>query len=572
MKVRIQAALVAVAALALVLIGSLAGGRGATSTYAADPTPTPVTTGNIPLIAINPAICVMLEGAAGLAVPAACDQFDLPNADAGHISLMTVESFSGNNDGVLEPDDFSSMDLDGNQVHQMDDWTGGGTSGQGSLWIIAFVSNRAPVTFQTNVGTFVPPLTPNVPGDPHPNSDAASQTWVCDNVVNGAPGVLEDADCGTGAGGTADGVVVARLRARFGDSIADIGPGTVTVRQSITNVATLAFNVVGEPRNVAFTTLESTIQNGITDLQADCNLPTDAAGFLEANSNPFKAIVLAKALDIDGNSVTGAIVNWTPSFGTDPVTKFKVFDGDTKSAGMAAPLTPTLDLGSFGFGAPNIICGTTNPGTVTVKAELSKTVVSGSNTLTLDPQGSDGVKTVDFKVVGEPASISAVADPAAINCDGTSTSTITATVLDAAGDPVATGNEVHFDVQVLGTANPVNAKTNDKGVVTSTITPLAVGATGVPVSVTIGDLATSVRIDCQAGGAPAGGGAPPPAGAAGGAAGGGTGVITGPNTGTGDALAGSGSGVSAWAYALLALGAVALSAGSMLAAARARNR
>ncbi len=420
---------------------------------------------------------------------------------------------------------------------------------------MVWVPNQGPVTFHTNRGVFVPPGYPNSPGGSHPTVDDLGQTWVCDNQTGIIAG-LEDADCGSGYG-AGDHIVVARLVARYNDNIAAIGPGTVTVHQAITDNATLAFRVVGEPHSLEFTTLEGAIQDGVTDKATQCKLPTDAAGFLEANSNPLKAIVLAKVLDIEGNPITGAIVNWS----TD----------DSKKSVMAATLTPTLDLGSFGFGAPNIICGTDDPGTATVTATGGSRVDLGDYHISYaDPEALDTRKKVDFKVVGAPASVTAAAVPAALTCDGTGTSTVTVTVLDAAGTPVTSGNDVQFDVQVLGTANPIVAKTSADGVATSTITPFASRVVGVPVTITVGDVSTSVRIDCTGAAAPA----PPPAPAGGGAApsGGGAGVIIGPNTGTGGALSGSGAGVPVWAYGLLALGAIALSSGSMMAAARTKNR
>lgn len=558
MKVRIRAGLVTMIA-ALALFGG-AGAAHVSQTFAQDATPTatPITTGNLDILGISPAICFLLVASDDSLAAPACHNLDQA------ASLLQTADFLGNGDGEVQPSDFSGIDLDANQVHQMDDFTGP-QADNGSLYIMVWVHNQTSVTFSTNRGVFVPVGYPASPGGPHPTVDDVAQDWVCDNQKGAAHlALLEDADCGAGFG-TGDGVVVARLRARYGSSIADFGPGTVSVRQGIVNVATISFRVVGEPRKLEFVTLESTIQTGQTDPQNECKLPTTAAGFLEANSNPQKAIVLARALDIEGNSITGALVLWEPKFATD-VDGNKIINADTITAGMAAPLTPTLDLGSFGFGAPNIICGTTEPGTVEVVARGS--AIAGDLLLIEDPQATETVKRTSFVVVGDPASITATAAPAAIACDGTQTSTVTATVLDANGDPVTSGNDVHFDVQVLGTANPVNGKTSGEGVVASVISPLAIGSTGVPVTVSIGDIATSVRIDCTVA-APA----PPPAPAGGGApSGGGAGVISGPDTGTGDALAGAGSGLSVWAYALLALGAIALSAGSMLAAARTRNR
>ena len=288
-------------------------------------------------------------------------------------------------------------------------------------------------------------------------ADSAGQTYVCDGQAGTASGPLvEDADCTTG-GATADGVVVGRLRAHWGADTAAIGPGTVQVNQGPQDVGTIAFRVVGEPRTLSFITLETAIQDGAGG-EGDCPLAVDAGGFLGANGTAERSIVLAVAKDIDGNAVTGAVINWE----TD----------DPDKAVMAAPLTPTLDLGSFGFGAPNIICGTTNTGTVTVRAEIDSNLTTA--VIGFDPGATKGAYAeTSFTVVGVPASMTLAADPAAITCDGTATSTVSATIVDAAGTPVLAGTKVHFSVVVLGTANPIDATTNDKGVATTVVTPLA---------------------------------------------------------------------------------------------------
>ena len=71
----------------------------------------------------------------------------------------------------------------------------------------------------------------------------------------------EDDDCDPNST-TGDGVVVARLRGRYHANIAPIGLGTVTVTQASTDQGTIGFRVVGEPRTLSFTTLESVIQDG----------------------------------------------------------------------------------------------------------------------------------------------------------------------------------------------------------------------------------------------------------------------------------------------------------------------
>jgi len=466
---------------AFVLLGGAGVGlaRHASAEDAPTPTPTPVVTGNMPVVAISPALCFMLTGARYGFAAVSCLSMESPD------SLATIADLWGDGDGRIEASDFAGLDLDGNQVHQMDDYSTS-FSASGSLFILAFVPNHVPVEFRTNRGVFVPYLSPAPPGIAHPNTDAVGQVWRCD-THKGQTNEAEDADCdNTSTQG--DGVVVARLRARYGDNIADIGPGTVTVRQSATDQATIKFTVVGEPWTLSFTTLESTIQDGITDMTAQCPLPGDAAGFLGANGTPERSIVLAIAKDIEGNAVTGAIINWD----TD----------DHDKAQMAAPLTPTLDLGSFGFGAPNIICGTKKTGTVEVKADISRRIDSGGQHIPdFDPGAALAKATKEFSVVGVPAAITLTAAPSELACDGVASSTISATVLDAQGSPVAAGQAVRFDVQVLGSANPVGAKTDGKGVATSVVTPLSGDVAGVPVVVTSGDVQASVLVKCIAAGA-----------------------------------------------------------------------
>lgn len=558
--------LAVVAAFALVggaVVG--AGAPGSAVAQEATPTATPVTTGNIPLLAISPALCFPLvlarfaDQTEGALHGADCQKLDskdptlLGTSTVGHDSLMDLESIIGNGDGVLEPSDFASVDLDGNQVHQADDDGTGSSPYDGNLMILAFVPTKAPVRFRTNLGLIIPPglnsPTQNLTTNP---ADTAGQVYVCDSQAGTASGpFVEDADC-SGAATSTDGVVVARLRSLWGASRADIGPGTVTVNQGTSDVGTIAFRVVGEPRNLSFITLEDTIQDGAGG-EGDCPLPGSASGFLGANGTAERSIVLAVAKDIEGNAVTGAVINWS----TD----------DPKKANMAAPLTPTLDLGSFGFGAPNIICGNTAAGTVTVKASIDTHLTTLITYF--DPGASLASASTKFTVVGVPASITLTADPASLPCDGTATTTVSAAILDADGTPAVAGTKVHFDVQVLGTASPIDTTTNDKGVATSTITPLSGDISGVPVTVSSGDVISSILVGCTTAAPPtppAPSGTAGPGGAPSGAPGG---VIAGPNTGSGP----GGGGAGGWTY-LLALSGLGLLAGSALVwtGARAKRR
>ncbi|HXF52250.1 MAG TPA: invasin domain 3-containing protein [Dehalococcoidia bacterium] len=468
---------------AAIVSGSGAWKGGYAGAQEATPTAQPQASGSFEVIGISPLLCFLLVGTnpeAGQVDPVQCQQFDTAPS-----SLKRMDALLGDGDGRVEPTDFTAIDLDGNQVHQMDDWAGN-TSNSGSLWIIAFVNDDDPVTFRTSRGMFVPGNSPP-PGIPPTSSDPVDNEWTCDNR-KGVLAQAEDEDC-DGDGVAGDGVVVARLRARYGDRIADRGPGTVEIRQG-SDVATMTFTVVGEPDSVEFLTLESTVQTGVVDLDDDgklgsegeCPLETTAAGFLAANATAERAIVLGIVRDEDGNAITGSLLLWD----TD----------DHDKAVMAAPLTPTLDLGTFGFGAPNLICGTQKAGTVQVLASISRDIPSPPAPTKIpnaDPQAELDSGKKEFTVKGAPDSIQLKAEPQTLACDGQNASTVTATVLDKNGDPVAAGTRVRFDVRVLGTASPINATTNAEGVATSKVVPVAGGAAGVPVHVSA--IVKGVRID-----------------------------------------------------------------------------
>ena len=141
-----------------------------------------------------------------------------------------------------------------------------------------------------------------------------------------------------------------------------------------------------------------------------------------------------------------------------------------------------MDLGSFGFGAPQVLCGTKGTGTVTVKATINKLRerrrVGGSGKIDdRVARRSDGASsadsfTLDFNVTSQVASVSAMADPAVVDCNGTNSAKVSAAVVNAEGQPIADGQSVEFDVVALGTANPIISKTGG-GVATTVVTPMS---------------------------------------------------------------------------------------------------
>ncbi len=543
---------------------------------------------------VNQGICLALTSStfAGCAFPASLGY----NNKSGDTNLLLAADALGNNNGVIEPSDFANVanlsgqgSKSGAQIHQADGGLIGGVA-TNVLAVIAFVANDAPVTFHTNAGFFI---------------ESQSATWFCNGTPAPASQQNADSDCGRGplndTSSSArslneDHVVVATLACSLA-TCPNLGPAELTVEQDGI-IFPMKFTVVGEPRTVQFFTLEKAIQAGVPvigTLSNRSNAPTEpnpcvppaCTPVASATACPFaanidfitkalaqaeKTVVVARALDINGTSIAGAWVDWTvdnAGVGTDTATfnKDNSIPTNFDSQGiLSQPITPTLNLGGFGFGAPNILCAPANAvaGKVTVRATLTSTT-PGSPGVSVDPGAALPPATAGawaettFNVNAIPAKLTLTADPPSIPCDGTTTSTVSAALTDAAGNPAISGTAVSFSSPILGTANPLSTTTNDKGVATSVITPLSSGQAGttVVVSVAVGgvnqtNLTQSILVQCGAA-APAGapGGAAP--GGAPGAAGAAPIGITAPNTGSGPLGAGAAAGLTWWpALALIA--------------------
>jgi hypothetical protein len=464
--------------------------------------------------------------------------------------------FDDETNGLLRPTpaDFAALDLDANQLHL----------GQ-NLRVIVFVDDDAPVRFKTDVGSFF-----GVGGLSGTSIICNSPAW--------------DADCDGDESTAGDGVVVGNLAVD-----ADVEPGTYTAFAIQEGIGwPFDFNVVGVPTDIVLEPLfgKSTIGIGGTaptpgtvlnpndpvpddgewdtipgpaGPPTDCNFEASVDGVLGAVNHPNKMVMVAKALDEDGNEVVGVLLSWDVFWGGDvdlmddpnnPGTQIPntgTFESDIANA--ALPLTPTLDTGALGIGFPQFICSSTDTGTQSFTVGFDP---AGEN---LDPFADFGETTdTEVTVIGEPANISLAVDPPTLACDGTASAAVTATVTTADGDPVANGTDVTWSVQVLGTVSPLSGDTAD-GKATANVVPFAQQNTGVPVIARVGDLVASTLVQCGAGSAPPVPGATPPGGgtAPGGGAPGGT--VRPPDTGNGGDLDGRAA-LNVW-------GAVALFAGAM---------
>jgi adhesin/invasin len=251
--------------------------------------------------------------------------------------------------------------------------------------------------------------------------------------------------------------------------------------------------------------------------------------------------------DVNGNSLVG----YFPTFTTSSNSTVAVGQGGT-------PVSTATSFTSVSF----LVTGTTIAGADTYCGVAAGTATLSGATLAGEIAGNTGAitRTQAITVTGVPATIALTASPAAIACDGTATSTVTAKVTDSAGNNVVDNTPITFSVVALGTANPINTTTKG-GTATSVITPLSGSTSGVVVTVTSGSAASSIRIDCT----PSLASPTAPAGGPGAATATPVTGVRGPNTGTGGYLGQNGSaGFPMWTLVALALGSMALVAGGVV--------
>jgi hypothetical protein len=106
--------------------------------------------------------------------------------------------------------------------------------------------------------------------------------------------------------------------------------------------------------------------------------------------------------------------------------------------------------------------------------------------------------SMDYTVVGAPpGDITVSADPTSMICNGLASSSITASLTDGNGYPVADGTPVHFSVQGRAIVDPVNALT-----IGGTASTELIGLSAVTVTLsahaTSGNLESSVDVECVA--------------------------------------------------------------------------
>jgi hypothetical protein len=490
---------------------------------------------------------------------------DVAIACSGPIVAADITALAnelGDEDGELEKSDLADIEgFDSNQISEDCDDTLGGAdtvsellTGFGcALVVFTFVDDESPTTVDPSAGLLV-----------GRDETTLATDYVCDTEA-------EDEDCLSATGGgtdnNGDGVVTAFI---FVDTSTPGDVDDVIVSQEAVEQSE-DVTTVGSANNVILTVVETTIQThgsnanlqtcvgdaADTTTPGGLGIPGTAVDDSNAVSDPSSTLAYAQAFDQDDTELARVPVFYSidPASATPSI--LDLGDGNALE-GTTGNTHFTLDPGIEGAPLASyiVVCGGTSTGTADLDAMIN--IIAGG------VLSSEDNSTVEITVVGAPASVALSLSASQIECNGTNSATITATVTDSAGNPVAAGVPVNFSVVALGTANPINTTTNAEGVATSVITPLSNASAGVTVIVTAGDddvatpVQASTRVDCSIPLAPTPGApvaTPTRTG------------IGGPDTGNGGFLGGDSdsSGTSAWMLVAFAVAGITLVGGGLVA-------
>jgi hypothetical protein len=432
--------------------------------------------------------------------------------------ILLLDQAYGDDDGTIEPADLAARDeLDANQLGE-----GCVAAGfQCTVLAFVYVDDEGPVTLDLPAGL------------------ASLQAGAIDFTCNTEGATLTaDNDCLDPVANNGDGVVVFHIINATAD---DDDVLTVNATQEGDTVSG-DLTIVGAADEVTLTLLKTTLQESTSaaDLTA-CRTQTDVTDS-DVLTAADATIAVATVTDNDGDELARVTVD-IESADAD-IAEIAVGTQGAAGTGVTGNTGQTVVSEAAGTAQFAVVCAD-NTGDVDITATIN------------EGQPGEEASTVALSVVGAPDAIALTASPATIACDGTATSTVTATVTDSAGNNVADDTNVNFSVVALGTANPINADTVD-GVASSVITPLSNASAGVTVIVSAGDAQSSIRVDCsipiptQPTTGPGPVATPTRSG------------IGGPDTGNGGYVGQDGSGFPTWMLIALALGSVALVAGGLV--------
>src|SRR5581483_274598 len=179
----------------------------------------------------------------------------------------------------------------------------------------------------------------------------------------------------------------------------------------------IGFTVAGPPAQITFEFLDGkdTIETGAlpptlpgaTPLPEACDwTPALLADPSPAAAVPQKTVLITRVLDANGTQLVGPLVNWDhpvrPTLESDNAGQLFAV-GPSPNGGVALAGTPTWDLGPFGRGFPQVVCGGEEPGDLALHTFVSN---SGEPYVTSHP-----VSATVHALVQDPPGAPAIAIP-----------------------------------------------------------------------------------------------------------------------------------------------------------------
>lgn len=213
--------------------------------------------------------------------------------------------------------------------------------------------------------------------------------------------------------------------------------GNLASPTSITDANGVATNVLTSPTTVGSATVQASVNGASSSASITFTAGEPGGIVLAATSTSIPAngtstsTLSATVKDPKGNAISGQIVNWTTT------------------AGSLASTTATTDANGV---ATTVLTSSTTAAIARVQATVGS--LSESATVTFE--------------VGAPASVSLTPSAPSITANGSSTSTLSATVKDAYGNPIS-GASVSWTTST-GTLADTTSPTDSNGVATMVLT------------------------------------------------------------------------------------------------------
>ena len=298
------------------------------------------------------------------------------------------------------------------------------------------------------------------------------------------------------ADGTSSSVITATIKDSSGAAVPKGTSVTFTTNLGTFSNGFQTYTVItpGETGVVSVSLIAGTTPGSAKITVSSANISQTV--YVGIGGDPVTITVAANPTSIPADGSSSSVITAT----------IKDSSGSPVTAGTAITLTTTL--GTFQNGTQTITVNTMDD-TGIVSTSLMAATTAGTAQVTASASGVTAVVNVVMTGGGGVGSLTVTANPTSITADGSSSSSITATLKDASGNPVTQGTSVTFTTTLgtfsNGSTTYTTSTADETGVV---VTSLIAGTTAGTAKVTVssGGVSQPVNVEFKESGA--GGGSP----------------------------------------------------------------